>query len=521
MRASRQQYYSFFNPAVIQDCRLWLDAADPATLTFSGNQVLIWADKSGNGSNAVQLTGSGATYSSNALVFAGSIAYDTGLSSVISTAQTRFVVGQHSATGTGPYWSIGVRVISGTPAGYVSGISSLKLQMSTQSGTSVSAGNLSPNVPTNSNYIMTTTVLAPGSPGTNLVISNSTQAGSNPANSPSLPGSGTFLIGGNQFANFWIGRISEVLIYSRTLLSTERQQIEAYLAYKWGIIPSLNTGNPYRTQVPLLLRPLVPSDVGQFALWLDAADTTTITSTSGYVTQWRDKSGFGRHASNIGTGVVSGGTTLNGLNTIRFASGSSLSISPAFAMDSVRRTGFVVYKFTSNVYPSDSAFYQQFFVNGSNTLRTFQFMITRLRNTDTPAYGWLGEFALRGTGVAPSSSPNAFFQGAAGPTNQAFMLTIQRSLLAEGGGRVRFTGSNTPSFTSNTPSNWSSAGALGIGEGMSNTQIAELLLFSGSTLTTSQIERVEGYLAWKWGLQTSLPTNHAYYKYPPLAVVSF
>jgi hypothetical protein len=34
-------------------------------------------------------------------------------------------------------------------------------------------------------------------------------------------------------------------------------------------------------------------------------------------------------------------------------------------------------------------------------------------------------------------------------------------------------------------------------------------------LTTTQRQQVEGYLAWKWGLNASLPTTHPYYKVIP------
>jgi len=34
-------------------------------------------------------------------------------------------------------------------------------------------------------------------------------------------------------------------------------------------------------------------------------------------------------------------------------------------------------------------------------------------------------------------------------------------------------------------------------------------------LTTSQRQQVEGYLAWKWGVQSALPVSHAYKKFKP------
>jgi hypothetical protein len=51
--------------------------------------------------------------------------------------------------------------------------------------------------------------------------------------------------------------------------------------------------------------------------------------------------------------------------------------------------------------------------------------------------------------------------------------------------------------------------------------ISEILVYSSSTVcstaTSSANNRaiIEGYLSWKWGLQGNLPTNHAYYNYPP------
>jgi hypothetical protein len=55
-------------------------------------------------------------------------------------------------------------------------------------------------------------------------------------------------------------------------------------------------------------------------LWLDAADTTTITASSGSVSQWNDKSGNGRNFTQ-GTGgnqPTTGTRTQNGLNVLDF-----------------------------------------------------------------------------------------------------------------------------------------------------------------------------------------------------------
>ena len=43
--------------------------------------------------------------------------------------------------------------------------------------------------------------------------------------------------------------------------------------------------------------------------------------------------------------------------------------------------------------------------------------------------------------------------------------------------------------------------------------ICEIILYS-NVLTENQRQQVEGYLAWKWGLQKSLVSNHPFYLIP-------
>ena len=44
--------------------------------------------------------------------------------------------------------------------------------------------------------------------------------------------------------------------------------------------------------------------------------------------------------------------------------------------------------------------------------------------------------------------------------------------------------------------------------------IYELIVFN-TTVNLATQEAVEGYLAWKWGIQSSLSTTHPYYLAPP------
>jgi hypothetical protein len=48
----------------------------------------------------------------------------------------------------------------------------------------------------------------------------------------------------------------------------------------------------------------------------------------------------------------------------------------------------------------------------------------------------------------------------------------------------------------------------------SDCDIAEVILYN-SVLLTLQVQQLEGYLAWKWGLQGNLPSGHPYKNAPP------
>jgi hypothetical protein len=65
----------------------------------------------------------------------------------------------------------------------------------------------------------------------------------------------------------------------------------------------------------------------ELVLWFDAADLSTITASSGAVSQWNDRSGNGYNVTQ-GTAVnrpTTGSATLNGLNVISFDGGDGLN----------------------------------------------------------------------------------------------------------------------------------------------------------------------------------------------------
>lgn len=78
----------------------------------------------------------------------------------------------------------------------------------------------------------------------------------------------------------------------------------------------------------------VPLTIEGLQIWVDASDETTITDSSGSVSQWDDKSGNGNHVTQ-GTpeNQPSTGTrTINNLNTIEFNPGTELLSNTSFTL---------------------------------------------------------------------------------------------------------------------------------------------------------------------------------------------
>lgn len=69
----------------------------------------------------------------------------------------------------------------------------------------------------------------------------------------------------------------------------------------------------------------LPLTIAGLETWFDAADTGSVTLDSGRVSEWRDKSGKGRHAVNTTSGTTQPSYTansLNGLHRVVFAAAS-------------------------------------------------------------------------------------------------------------------------------------------------------------------------------------------------------
>jgi len=250
------------------------------------------------------------------------------------------------------------------------------------------------------------------------------------------------------------------------------------------------------------------------ALWLDAADASTVTTVSGAVSQWNDKSGNNRHCAQSSASLrpVYASNAINGRNSIEFSVGSAaghyldgLSASP---LSLVNRTIFTVAEETNHVD------FAGIFILPPTSGSDFE---------QTTA-------VVHAAGAAGSAYEVDF----AGSTSTSYQVrlspfqTMRRLICAEvkqaGLGSLFVNGTSTA--TDNSFTEFSSTSARGYLLGARylsgaidaayrlRGRISEIIYLE-STANQATRQNVEGYLAHKWGLTANLPNNHPYRWTPP------
>jgi hypothetical protein len=479
----RPIYARPFQPVDIPGCQLWLDGADQSAMTFSsGTTVSVWKDKSGNGYNATILSGyTGATYSStsNCLYFP---VYTTGYGTSYSanpTNETMFVVfnnpapsGNNNMVVGGPQ---GARSLAGGYSGTTGvGACSYLDNEVTWSGIATMPA---------STYTSGSTVIITGT------VSNSSSSTISQNGGTTYSNSGTAFnsyvvntyIGTDSYytppSYYYIGYIMEVIFFNSVLSTSQRQQVESYLAWKWGIRSSLPYTHPGYT-LPSYSTMFTPKSLSGMVLWLDAADSSTITGTTS-VTAWGDKSGNGNNMSLV-TGAVSYTTAPS---SVAFASGGILRTTNYISANTSTSV-FIVLQITD--IPGGIADVLEFAdaAGGPGNFSMRYASLTSMYNTNTADLGYPGGCFVNGT------------------------LKSTTTFTVPSGYNVINTTNTTQTVSTRVALSTSFYGRFLVGN------VQEVIIYT-SAVSSSQRQQVEGYLAWKWGLQSSLPSTHAYAKSPP------
>ncbi len=235
--------------------------------------------------------------------------------------------------------------------------------------------------------------------------------------------------------------------------------------------------------------------------WIDPSDSATITLDAGTVAQIDDLSGNGRHAvgggGNSNPAVSTSG--MNGLDVMHFY-GSQFVDAP-FPDNMTDRTVFTVTKKdpTSHSY-DNTAIYLTIQAGGNRQ--------SQLNVNDSSGYNARLNFEdgdNAATGYV-DLNPHVFMAGL-----EAGVKSYSR---LDGGAHAAFDSIDTGlTPTANQylrigRNTWSLGGVSWVGD------IAEVVVFDRD-LTADERDKVEGYLAHKWGTEGELPATHPYKGNPP------
>lgn len=469
-----------FSPADVDGCTLWLDAADSTTLTLSGSNVTAWADKSGNGNNARPL-GSGPTRGVNAVTFSGTQTMDgsaTYLHNSSNGTWSAFSVFRPTSLAVG---NPRILCYQGTPnrvAQFLYVESGTLTSLAWLSGEASLVQAFGGSIASNTSYVVGVVNTA-----TSITAYRNGTAGS-PVSHDALTtiSNGTYVLGGfNSTDDRLTGDIYEVLVYSNALSEAQRQQVEGYLGRKWGLLSQIPSTHGMRYALPLT-PVFTPLQIPGATLWLDAADTGTQTFSGSNLTQWTDKSGMGYTMNTVAPNcsLPVRGTSINGLSTIGITSGS-MGIKQSNVIDGIKNIFWVRREIGGN--------------------QGYQFY---LGSDNAPDFhtGDQGQFAHGG--ISPQgirdASLSLFLSG--GVTTG----TMSTTPFTSGGGTLNILSVSNMTGTTRVQ---------GISYDRGNTgrsitcDWGELLLYT-SAVPAADIKRIEGYLAWKWGLVSYLPSNHPF-----------
>lgn len=256
----------------------------------------------------------------------------------------------------------------------------------------------------------------------------------------------------------------------------------------------LNTSNGY---TPIL--------AGTPYFWLDGADAATTQLTSGNVTTWLDKSGNGRNAtqpttSNAPTLVTA---AQNGLNALSF-SGTAGSSGTCLNLSNITTVPFTM-----------------FLVCKYNTLTATSFAYSMVGSGFSPTWRYSGggtSYTSNAIGVDNGGGGTRYagLTEAGGPLSNTGFNIYNFQLPASSAGTLFMNGvagCNVDSFTYASGTTFTFPTIGGFAQLPTNSPfngtICEMVWYNAS-LSTDDRQKMEGYLAWKWGLQSQLPAAHPY-----------
>jgi hypothetical protein len=470
-----------FNPVDVPGCILWLDGADQSTTGPVGSIATGWLDKSGNANN-MSAVGTITVETGGGMYLGGSAYFSRG-AAVVTGVHTIFVVFV-KGDGNGPlyYTTSGVNGNNGFFPNYAG---TMYLAIGPP-GYWYTIGNQFSN---NTSYVASITYTG-STTGSRVELYQNGSLVVSTTLTGNLPDPfNAFYLGyrTNDLDNAFTGYMYEVVAYSNVLSSSQRQQVEGYLSWKWGALRAyLPTTHSFKTIPPSSPAQFMPNMINGCELWLDAADPTVASTASA---NWFDKSGRGNNFQLFpGTLPV----TVDGANRVVSLSSGTIMQSALDVSFTTSSAFYIVFRLTALSPTGINSVLAFPSINPSGNVGDYSIRLSGAGLIGTPANpGGVNDLAIANYFV------NGFFNPDY-PLNAYYVnsYAIVGTTLPSRSGTSKITLSSSffsRFFTGN---------------------IAEVLYYPNG-LTTFQRQQVEGYLASKWGLSEKLPTTHPFYKFPP------
>ena len=251
-----------WSPVRLASTACWLDASDTATITLvSGTNVSEWRDKSGNERHATQATSvNQPTYISSGMNSLGLVDWDGSNDAMTISGGTTTLHSALSSDNTySMAWVVKPDTISGQEVLLYVPEGSWKFLVEIKNDGGLYWGDTPDNyriysggsffvANTASFFTLIKTGSGAGTAHVAGTLNNTfTIQGSGLSNTPSL---GSAFILGQYPGLFYNGKMAEIIISNYSWDTSERQQVEGYLAHKWGLTSSLPAGHPYKSSAP-------------------------------------------------------------------------------------------------------------------------------------------------------------------------------------------------------------------------------------------------------------------------------
>lgn len=228
-------------------------------------------------------------------------------------------------------------------------------------------------------------------------------------------------------------------------------------------------------------------------LWLDASDATSFALSTDTVVTWYDKSGQARHATGVSNPKLVTNVQ-NGKSVVRCDGVAYFNADLNFTANGSHSAYVVIKNSTySNIYGAATG-------NLANASLHVGFYTT----TQYRMNFWSHDYYPSFTAFYKAGSFNLI--GFSWPVGDSKKVFANGNLEATGG------------QTALAPSYPSGGGRIlnVVGQGTMACDLAELVFYKRE-LTTTERQKIEGYLAHKWGITANLDATHTYKTSPPTA----